>query len=324
VVGAVHHHLIKKQLRGKVAIFLESGEARAVHDYCLLFGYGLDGAYPYVTYQALVKRFLEGQLAPDMKQEQVIPMYRKAVGKGMMKVMAKMGISTLQSYKGAQIFEAVGLSAEVIDKCFIGTPSRIKGGGFQMLFMDYARMHADAFSSVKVTKGLNSTGNLHYRNGQEAHMNTPIGMVNLQEAARKNSRHAFSVYSKEVNAQNQKCTVRGMFKFKTNPVAAIPLGEVEPVEAIVKRFVTGAMSLGSISKETHETLAIAMNRLGGKSNTGEGGEDPIRFTPMKNGDTKRSKIKQVASGRFGVTSEYPNPNPNPNLNPNRRSIRSHL
>jgi glutamate synthase (NADPH/NADH) len=303
-VGAVHHHLIRSQLRSQVALFLESGEPRQVHDFCLLFGFGADGAMPYMAYEALLQRHHAGALPADLSPQEVVTRYRKAIGKGMFKVMAKMGISTLQSYKGAQIFEAVGLGAEVVDRCFVGCASRIKGGGFEMLYTDYSRMHEVAFPSVPIPRALNNAGDLHFRNGGEAHLNDPISMVNLQEAARKNSRHAYAMYSKQTNELHRKVTLRGQFRFKADPLAAIPVGEVEPVSEIVKRFVTGAMSLGSISAETHETLAIAMNRLGGKSNTGEGGEDPVRFKPLPNGDTKRSKIKQVASGRFGVTSNY--------------------
>jgi glutamate synthase (NADPH/NADH) len=227
--------------------------------------------------------------------------YRKAAAKGLLKVMAKMGISTLQSYKGAQVFEAVGLADEVVDRCFTGTTTRIQGTDFEALYLDLERFHDDAFPKHSQEDSIlvRSDGQFHYRDGGEAHLNTPDNMVNLQIAARTNSREAYKEFARITNEQNKKVTLRGQLKFKFDPSRAIPLDQVEPVSAIVKRFATGAMSLGSISREAHETLAVAMNSLGGRSNTGEGGEDPKRFT-----DNRRSSIKQVASGRFGVTSHY--------------------
>merc|ERR1719223_1739546 len=216
-------------------------------------------------------------------------------------VMSKMGISTLQSYKGAQVFEAVGLADEIVDRCFTGTTTRIQGTGFEALYRDLERFHGSAYpdTSSDDTPLVQSDGQLHYRDGEEAHLNTPQGMVNLQVAARTNSREAYKEFSRLTNEQNKSVTLRGQLKFKFDPSRAIPLDQVEPVSEIVKRFNTGAMSLGSISQEAHETLGVAMNSLGGRSNTGEGGEDPKRFT-----DNRRSAIKQVASGRFGVTSNY--------------------
>ena len=216
-----------------------------------------------------------------------------------MKVMSKMGISTLQSYKGAQVFEAVGLADEVVDRCFTGTTTRIQGTDFEAIYRDLERFHEAAFplNTNENSVLVRSDGQFHYRDGGEAHLNTPASMVNLQIAGRTGSREAYKEFSRITNEQNKKVTLRGQLKFKFAPSKAIPLDEVEPVSEIVKRFATGAMSLGSISQEAHETLAVAMNTLGGRSNTGEGGEDPKRFL-----DNRRSSIKQVASGRFGVTS----------------------
>jgi glutamate synthase domain-containing protein 2 len=212
-----------------------------------------------------------------------------------------MGISTLQSYKGAQVFEAIGLADEIVDRCFTGTTTRIQGTDFVALYRDLERFHEAGYpaSSTEDSPLVSNYGQFHYRDGGEAHLNTPLGMVNLQVAARTNSRAAYKEFARATNEQTKKVTLRGQLKFKLDPSRAIPLEEVEPVSEIVKRFNTGAMSLGSISREAHETLAKAMNALGGRSNTGEGGEDPLRFL-----DNRRSAIKQVASGRFGVTSHY--------------------
>jgi glutamate synthase (NADH) len=304
-VGAVHQHLLKTKQRPKAAIFAEAGDAKEVHDFATLFGYGADGVCPYMAYEALCKMNAEGMVEARATQQfedgQLIMNYRKAAGKGLLKVMSKMGISTLQSYKGAQVFEAVGLADEIVDRCFTGTTTRIQGTGFEALYRDLERYHEEAYPSVLTDlSGLvRSDGQLHYRDGGEAHLNTPAGMVNLQVAARTNSREAFKEFSRLTNEQNKKVTLRGQLKFKFDPAKSVPLEEVEPVSEIVKRFATGAMSLGSISREAHETLAVAMNSIGGRSNTGEGGEDPARFV-----DNRRSAIKQVASGRFGVTSHY--------------------
>jgi len=325
-VGAVHQHLLRTGQRGKTALFVDCGDAKEVHDVALLLGFGCDGVMPRVAYSALAKLREDGLVAARMRNmvaspeelpddEALVLAYRKALAKGILKVMSKMGISTLQSYKGAQIFEAVGLHADVVDLCFTGTPSRIGGASFEAFQADAEFLHAAAWQGfVNATTSasldddavpkLPNPGQFHYRNGGEAHLNTPHGMVQLQEAARNNSREAFKRYSDEVNEANAACTLRGMLRWRPEALArgarsGVSLDDVEPAAEIVKRFVTGAMSLGSISQETHEALAVAMNHLGGKSNTGEGGEDPVRF-----GDNRRSSIKQVASGRFGVTSHY--------------------
>ena len=304
-VGAVHQHLIKTKQRPKAAIFAEVGDVKEVHDYATIFGYGCDGVCPYMAYEAICKMNEDGMVEAttkrDFTNEECMNNYRKAAAKGLLKVMSKMGISTLQSYKGAQVFEAVGLADEVVDRCFTGTTTRIQGADFEAIYRDLERFHADAFPEHATEDHIlvRSDGQFHYRDGGEAHLNTPDGMANLQIAARTNSREAYKEFSRLTNEQNKAVTLRGQLKFKFDPSKAIPLEEVEPVQDIVKRFATGAMSLGSISQEAHETLAVAMNQLGGRSNTGEGGEDPKRFS-----DNRRSSIKQVASGRFGVTSNY--------------------
>lgn len=304
-IGAVHQHLLKTQQRPKAAIFADAGDAKEVADFATLAGYGCDGVCPYVAYEAISKMnadgLLEAKSGKEFTDEEAIANYRKAAAKGILKVMSKMGISTLQSYKGAQVFEAVGLADEIVDRCFTGTTTRIQGTGFEALYRDLKRFHEAAFpdQSKDGSPLVQNDGQLNYRTGQEAHLNTPQGMVNLQLAARTNSREAYKEFSRLTNEQNKKVTLRGQLKFKFDPSRAISVDEVEPVSAIVKRFATGAMSLGSISQEAHETLAVAMNALGARSNTGEGGEDPARFT-----DNRRSAIKQVASGRFGVTSHY--------------------
>ena len=312
-VGAVHHSLVNAQMRAKCAVLLESAEPREVHHFCLLFGYGVDGVLPYLAYDTLLDALATGRLDVAKDPAAVIDTYRYSVEKGMLKVMGKMGISTLQSYKGAQIFEAVGLAADLINLSFCGTASRIGGISMPQLELAYIANHQSGYG--KLDRVLASRGQFNYRSGGEEHLNTPHAIAMLQEAARKDSRHAFDAFQKETDAQNAKVTLRGGFEFRKTR-KAVPLGEVEPASAIIKRFVTGAMSFGSISHEAHETLALAMNSMGGKSNTGEGGEDTNRFTPLepgleqvggyitKAGDTKRSAIKQVASGRFGVTSTY--------------------
>jgi len=304
-VGAVHQHLLKTQQRPKAAIFAEGGDAKEIHDFATLVGYGCDGVCPYVAYEALCKMnadgLVEAKTGNVFSDEDIMTNYRKAAAKGLLKVMSKMGVSTLQSYKGAQVFEAIGLADEIVDRCFTGTTTRIQGTGFEALYRDLMRFYKEAYpdSTKNETPLVRNDGQIHYRTGEEAHLNTPQGMVNLQVAARTNSRDAFKEFTRITNEQNKKVTLRGQLKFKFNPSRAIPVEEVEPVSAIVKRFATGAMSLGSISREAHETLAMAMNALGARSNTGEGGEDPERFE-----DNRRSSIKQVASGRFGVTSNY--------------------
>ncbi len=309
-VGAVHHHLVYNQLRTRIGIVVETGEAREVHHHCLLIGYGADAINPYLAFEALFQAKRDGLLSADEypNDDSIVADYRKGVAKGMLKVMAKIGISTLQSYKGAQIFEAVGLGENVIQRCFKGTASRIKGVELDVLAEESLRRHELGYPSRDVVRlpVLPNPGDFHWRSGGELHMWNPDTIANLQVAARTNSKEAYKRFADFSNNEaTRRATLRGLLKFKQGVNGGpISIDEVEPVKEIVKRFATGAMSFGSISAESHETLAIAMNRLGGKSNTGEGGEDPQRFTPLPNGDSKRSSIKQVASGRFGVTNWY--------------------
>jgi glutamate synthase (NADPH/NADH) large chain len=306
--GAVHHHLINNRQRTRIGIVLETGEAREVHHHCLLTGYGADAINPYLAFEALWQASQEGLLGSSYSDENsLVAGYKKGVAKGMLKVMAKMGISTLQSYKGAQIFEAVGLADEIIAKCFVGTASRVQGVNFDVLIEEAARRHAIGFPASRsdLIPVLTNPGDFHWRNGGDTHMWNPNTIFNLQIAARNNSAEAYAAFAEHANEDStRRCTFRGLLNFRTYVNTSIELDEVEPASEIVKRFATGAMSFGSISAESHESLAIAMNRLGGKSNTGEGGEDPDRFEAMANGDSKRSAIKQVASGRFGVTAWY--------------------
>ena len=306
--GAVHQHLLKNELRSQIGIVVETGEAREVHHHCLLTGYGADAVNPYLAFEALWRANTEGLLGDKYSTEDsLVAAYKKGVAKGMMKVMAKMGISTLHSYKGAQIFEAVGLADEIIAKCFAGTASRVQGINFSVLAEESRRRHTIGYPEKESERipVLNNPGDFHWRTGGDAHMWNPNTIFNLQLAARNNSAEAYAEFAQHVNEQaTRQCTLRGLMKLRTEQRETIPLEDVEPAREIVKRFATGAMSFGSISQESHESLAVAMNRLGGKSNTGEGGEDPERFKPMDNGDSKRSAIKQVASGRFGVTAWY--------------------
>ncbi len=304
--GAVHHHLLKTIKRTRVGLLVETGEAREVHHHCLLVGYGADAINPYLTFEALWQARRQGRLPAAKNDQAVVDRYRRGVGKGMLKVMAKMGISTLQSYKGAQIFEAVGLSSEVIDRCFVGTASRIEGAGLERLARDALRRHAKGFPADGQDRivELPNPGDYHWRAGGERHMWNPQMISRLQHAARTNSGAAYEQFARLANEDTTRaCSLRGLLQFRTD-TTPLPLDAVEPASEIVRRFCTGAMSFGSISAESHELLAVAMNRLGGKSNTGEGGEDPERFTPEANGDSRRSAIKQVASGRFGVTAWY--------------------
>ncbi|KAF7816701.1 glutamate synthase [NADH], amyloplastic isoform X1 [Senna tora] len=315
-VGAVHQHLVKTLERTRVALIVESAEPREVHHFCTLVGFGADAICPYLAIEAIWRLQVDGKIPPKASGEfhsknELVKKYFKASNYGMMKVLAKMGISTLASYKGAQIFEALGLSSEVIDKCFAGTPSRVEGATFEMLGRDALQLHELAFPSRIFSPGsaeavaLPNPGDYHWRKGGEVHLNDPLAIAKLQEAARSNSRDAYKQYSKLIHELNKACNLRGLLKFK-DVAGKIPLDEVEPASEIVKRFCTGAMSYGSISLEAHSTLAMAMNKLGGKSNTGEGGEQPSRMEPLPDGsmNPKRSAIKQVASGRFGVTSYY--------------------
>jgi len=303
--STVHHHLIKKEKRTRIGIIIETGEAREVHHHCLLIGYGADAINPYLAFESLWQARQDG-LLDQISFDEMVKAYKKGVAKGILKVMAKMGISTLQSYKGAQIFEAVGLADEIIEKCFPGTASRVQGVNFDILVDEVERRHELGFpkknpNNVEV---LPNPGDFHWRQGGDSHMWDPETISDLQQAARNNNENSYWKFSNYANEQTTKdSTLRGLLKFKYIK-KPIDLDKVEPEKEIVRRFATGAMSLGSISTEAHESLAIAMNKLGGKSNTGEGGEDPIRFKPLKDGVSKRSAIKQVASGRFGVTMWY--------------------
>jgi glutamate synthase (ferredoxin) len=303
-VAAVHHHLIREGTRTQVSLVLESGEPREVHHFALLIGYGAGAINPYLAFESLDDLIRQGHLT-GVTHEQAVKKYVKAIDKGVLKVMSKMGISTAQSYCGAQIFEAVGLNKDVIDRYFTWTSSRISGIGLDVIAAEAAARHRKAFPDRQVNgRLLDVGGQYQYRQGGEYHLFNPETVHKLQHACRAGNYQVFKQYSELVNNQARRlCTLRGLFelKFAEKP---IPLEEVEPVEAIMKRFKSGAMSYGSISKEAHETLAIAMNRIGGKSNTGEGGEDPERYVLDPNGDSRNSAIKQVASGRFGVTSLY--------------------
>lgn len=301
-VGAVHHHLIRKGLRTRLGIILESGEPREVHHFALLFGYGVDLVNPYLAYEAVGKLADYGEIVLDAKTG--INNYRKALDKGLKKILSKMGISTLNSYRGSQIFEALGLSDEVIDKCFEGTVSRIGGADLNIIAKETIMRHQEAYPKRETLTSILNTGGLYqWKRDGEFHLWNPETITALQDASRDNDYNRFKEFSELINNQSKSpTTLRSLLKFAKRK--SISLDEVEPVEEILKRFATGAMSYGSISGPTHETIAIAMNRIGGKSNTGEGGEDPARFSPLPNGDSMRSAIKQVASGRFGVTTNY--------------------
>jgi len=327
-VSAVHHHLIRTGKRTKTGLVLESGEPREVHHFALLLAYGVGAINPYVVFETLAEMNRDGRLKGQMSPETVEKNYIKAINKGVTKVMSKMGISTLHSYRGAQIFEAVGLRSDVIDKYFCWTPSRIGGVGLDVIAREVAMRHARGFPRRAVLDFLELPpgGQYQWRRNGEYHLTNPASVAKLQQAVRQGDPKTFEEFSRMVNEQNrQLCTLRGLLDFKFDDSESIPLEEVEPAKEIVKRFKTGAMSFGSISFEAHANLAIAMNRIGGRSNTGEGGEDPIRYqrfngdeqskatlaqlspwvaNVLEPGDAMRSSIKQVASGRFGVTSEY--------------------
>lgn len=303
-VAGLHHHLIRAGTRTRGGILLESGEPREVHHFSALIGYGATAINPYLAFESL-DDMIRQKLLPDLDHKTAIKNYIKGSIKGVVKTMSKMGISTVQSYRGAQIFEAIGLHHSLIEKYFTGTPSRIEGADLLAIAQEQLARHAQAFPDREVDGGtLDAGGEYQWRKEGEEHLFNPQTIHNLQKAVRTNDYGVFKQYSHLVNDQDKKhYTLRGLLDFKKG--SSIPLDEVESVEEIVKRFKTGAMSYGSISKEAHEALAIAMNRLGGKSNTGEGGEDPERYTwTNENGDSKNSAIKQVASGRFGVTSLY--------------------
>ncbi|NCF33086.1 MAG: glutamate synthase large subunit [Proteobacteria bacterium] len=308
-VGTVHHALVAAHMRNQIGLVIETGEAREVHHHCVLVGYGADAINPYLAFEALWHARAEGKfndVADITSDTDIVSRYRKAVAKGMLKVMAKMGISTLHSYKGAQIFEAVGLAKDIIELAFKGTASRVSGIDLATLANEMVRRHHLGYPSRDATSiaSLPNPGDFHWRRTGDTHLWDPKSIANLQSAARANSEDSYWSFAQQVNEDNtRKATLRGLLDFSASQTS-IDLDEVEDAAEIVKRFATGAMSFGSISAEAHESLAIAMNRLGGKSNTGEGGEDAKRFIPLANGDSKRSAIKQVASGRFGVTINY--------------------
>jgi glutamate synthase (NADPH) large chain len=301
--AAVHNHLIRQGLRMSTGIVVETGEAREVHHFCVLAGYGAEAINPYLAFETLEQ--LRVQLKMKKSAAEVKKNYLKAVGKGIMKVMSKMGISTYQSYCGAQIFDAVGLTQAFVDRCFTGTATTIEGVGFAEIAQEAVARHKAAYGDNPIYKDmLDVGGDYAFRLRGEAHAWTPETISKLQHAVRGNLPAEFHAFTRTINDQSERLlTIRGLMEFHHVPTP-IPLDEVEPAKEIVKRFATGAMSFGSISREAHTTLAIAMNRIGGKSNTGEGGEESDRYKPLPNGDSERSAIKQVASGRFGVTTEY--------------------
>ncbi|MCG6875976.1 MAG: glutamate synthase subunit alpha [Betaproteobacteria bacterium] len=325
-LSAIHQHLVEKGLRTSTGLVVETGSAREVHHFCLLGGFGAEAVHPYLAFETLIALAEESKLK-DMDADKACKNFIKAVGKGLRKVMSKMGISTYMSYTGAQIFEAVGLASSLVEKYFSGTYSNVEGIGVFEVAEEAIRVHRAAFSDDPVLEhALDAGGEYAFRVRGEEHMWTPDAIAKLQHATRKNAYDTYREYARIINDQSQRhMTFRGLFEFRFDQCTPVPIEEVEPAKEIVKRFATGAMSLGSISTEAHTTLAVAMNRLGGKSNTGEGGEDRRRFPPVKAGETLRSrlgadrveadivlqegdslksKIKQVASGRFGVTNEY--------------------
>jgi len=330
-LSAIHHHLVREGLRTTAGLVVETGSAREVHHFAVLAGYGAEAIHPYLAMETLAS--MHKELPGDLSAEKAIYHYVKAIGKGLSKIMSKMGVSTYMSYCGAQLFEAIGLQKEMVDKYFRGTASQVGGIGVFAVAEEGIRMHRAAFGDDPVLESLLETGGEYaWRVRGEEHMWTPDAIAKLQHSSRANKFETYKEYAQIINDQSRRhMTLRGLFEFRLDPSKAIPLDEVEPASEIVKRFATGAMSLGSISTEAHSTLAIAMNRIGGKSNTGEGGEDPARYRgemkgvtikggtmvsevvgtqviaadyEMKEGDSLRSKIKQVASGRFGVTTEY--------------------
>ena len=307
LVAAVHHHLVRVKARTRVGLVVESGDAREVHHMALLKGYGAAAINPYLAFETLDDMIASG-LLPGVTPRQAQKNYIKAASKGIVKVMSKMGISTVASYTGAQVFEAVGLAGDVVDEYFTGTVSRIGGVGLDVLAEEVARRHRAAHidrPSERAHREREVGGEYQWRREGEIHLFNPRTVFKLQHATRAKRFDIFQEYTRAVDDQSHAlATLRGLLELRTGALPPVPLEEVEPASSILARFSTGAMSYGSISAEAHETLAVAMNRLGGKSNTGEGGEDPDRFTPDADGDLRRSAIKQVASGRFGVTSEY--------------------
>jgi glutamate synthase (NADH) len=304
--GLVHHHLVRNKWRSRVALIVETAEAREVHHMCVLVGYGADAINPYLAMECILKLKREKSIKKDLSDEKIIANYKASCDGGILKVMSKMGISTLQSYKGAQIFEALGIDDSVVDRCFAGTATRIRGMTFDLIAQDAFAFHEKGFPSRSISEipGLAESGEYHWRDGGEPHINDPVSIANIQDAVRTKNDKSYEAYSLSEYEQIKNCTLRGLLDFDFEQRTPVPIDQVEPWTEIVRRFVTGAMSYGSISMESHSTLAVAMNRLGGKSNTGEGGEDPERSLRMDNGDSMRSAIKQIASGRFGVTSNY--------------------
>jgi glutamate synthase (NADPH) large chain len=304
--AGVHHHLVRKGRRTNCGLIIESGEPREVHHFAALIGYGAGAINPYVAFETLADMVADGRLAEVDDFRTAVKNYVKAINKGLLKVMSKMGISTLQSYRGAQNFEAIGLCRQVIEKYFTSTPSRVEGIGLAEISAESRQRHARAFPPMRVPGNLDLDpgGYYQWRRNGEIHLFNPLTIAKLQQATREKDQKLYDEYADLINRQETRLlTLRGLLQFKPAD-QPVPIEEVEPWTEIVKRFKTGAMSYGSISKEAHETLAIAMNRLGGKSNSGEGGEDPDRFLPDPTGDWRISAIKQVASGRFGVTSAY--------------------
>ncbi len=305
LMGGIHHYLVKKGTRTLVSIILETGEAREVHHFSTLIGYGADAINPYMVFETIHQMIADQMI--EIPFEKAVYNFLKGSIKGVVKTMAKMGISTVASYRGAQIFETIGLSTELVDRFFCGTSSRCEGSDLEQIAEEALIHHRAAFPDRHIPaddRALDPGGVYQWRKDGEFHLFNPETIHLLQKSTRTGSYEIYKQYAQKVNDQSQNLsTLRGLMRFRKNR-PAVPIEEVEPVEAITRRFKTGAMSYGSISQEAHETLAIAMNRIGGKSNTGEGGEDPERYVPMPNGDSKRSAIKQVASGRFGVTGEY--------------------
>ena len=307
LTSAVHHHLIREKTRTKVGLVVESGEVREVHHVALLIGFGAAAVNPYLAMESaedLVRQGVVTGITPEKAVRNLI----KSLGKGVLKVMSKMGVSTIASYTGAQVFEAIGLSKEVVDEYFVGATSRLGGIGIEIIAQETIKRHHVAYppgGEIPGSKKLQIGGEYQWRRDGEPHLFDPETVFTLQHATRSKRFDVFKRYTNRVDEQSRRLmTLRGLFQFKEGVRQPIPIDQVEPASEILKRFATGAMSYGSISQEAHETLAIAMNRIGGKSNTGEGGEDPARNKPDANGDLRRSAIKQVASGRFGVTSEY--------------------
>ena len=304
-LAAVHNHLVREETRTQVALIIESGEPREVMHFALLIGYGASAVNPYLAIETLEDMVKRGLLEPPITFEKALLNFKKSINKGLLKTFSKMGISTLQSYRGAQVFEAIGLNRDLVEKYFTGTVSRVEGVGLEVLAQEAILKHRHAFFPVTDSDTeLAVGGNYQYRERGEYHLFNPLTISKLQHAVAQQNPQTFKEYTDLIDHKNrQLCTLRGLLEIKKSQ-HPIPIGEVEPAKEIVKRFATGAMSFGSISKEAHETLAIAMNRIGGKSNTGEGGEDEARFKPDASGDLRRSAVKQVASARFGVTTNY--------------------